>query len=404
MQASSANVGKNEKGNLYTTWNRSHMQYHLAHTRSRAIPSTLATLCMVLAFSAYFFVVAPGPVGATDSNPYLAPATACSPIQLLAQQQSLGSGVNTSLAIQTALSTPTYAIALATQGQSSFLSFNSVFDLFSLNMTSCSAVVTSVDVVFSANNMTSAENLVAAEIPSSYSVSDVTSQSTSVGAIQHTPYLWGGWEMPIPSSYSPYAQWTVPILSAPPGCPPLGITCPYGFTIWVGQTVIPGGLSWISQTGTDQRGVAICFVFYCTWSAASGAWYEFYPANGVATFGVNSGDSISAYSTYSGGTYGVDTVDLTSGHGYYASAQHSGAPAYAQFTSENDQVAGVNLDPPNFGSVTIQGEMKISSSSYLYDLLVLNPYPYTSATHISVGNIVYQGVCGHDSCFKLTHT
>lgn len=402
MQAVDEEVGKDEKADLRRTWIGSRKRYRPAHGRARAVSSTLATLCILVASSAYLLVAAPGSARAIDLNLTASSESSCSASQLIAQQQSIGSGVNNSLAVQSALSTPNYLSSLAEIGQSTSLSFNSVFNLFSLNVTSCSAVLASVNVVFSASSTTSSENLVAVENPIAYNVTAITTQSS--WAIQADNYLWGGYEMPIPSSYSPYAQWTVPILSAPSGCPPIGVPCPYGFLIWVGQSVVSGGSGWISQTGTDQRGVADCFILFCTWSASSGAWYEWFPAKGVPTFGVNSGDSIYAYSTYSGGTYAVDTIDLSNGKGFHTTMQHSSAPAYAQFTSESEQIAGINIAPPNFGSVTIQGEMQISSNSYLYDLLLLNPYPRHDAININVGNMIYQGPCGHHSCFQLTYT
>jgi hypothetical protein len=407
MLRAKGEIEQDREDGLRTKGTGSGTRHRKTCTRARRVSSVLTMICLLVVSSTYVFVVAPGSARAIESNPATEPASSCSPTQLIAEQQSVGSGVNTSRAVQAALSTPSYSSALAAAGQSASLSFNSAFDLFTLDVKSCSVALASVNVVFSADNATSAENLIAVENPISFSVSGVSVQSSSVIASQHAQYLWGGWEMPIPSSYSPYGQWTVPILSAPPGCPPIGVPCPYGFTTWVGQTVVNGGTGWISQTGTDHRGVADCFIFFCNWNAFSGAWYEFWPANQVSTFGVNSGDGIWSYSTYSAGTYAVDTIDLTSGQGHYASMRHSSVPAYAQFTSENDQIfnqlGGVNLAPPNFGHVTVQGEMQISSNNYLYDLLVLNPYPYTNAININVGNIVYQGPCGHHSCFTLTY-
>jgi len=307
------------------------------------------------------------------------------------------SGLNTTLATQTANASAAASSALASMNGSGPVVFNSIYEEYNVSPETCTVSVESVNVVFTQGSGLSEVNLVISEGPSMEDVTSVTKETSEYSAVSHPDGPdgpWSGYGTYTTVESGPGGWWNEPTISLP------SYECSYltdfdnecDLSIWAGQTNEGNGGNGIAQAGADAELVCVFADGGCT--AHYFGWYEFYDSSSPGTvtcFDVSPGNDISASSFYEGGTYYVSVDDMTTGESCGASkSSWMGAPNYGMLEAEQPVVNGVTLETPKFSFFTYQGVCIGGAPIYGCDLPAETPkVEWTGVAHLNLGSWSY---------------
>jgi hypothetical protein len=257
--------------------------------------------------------------------------------------------------------------------------FNSVFNEWTYDPTSCTAAMTSVNVAYDVYNGTQiAKSVVVTEDSGVSKALKVTAhKDIIVNTVPITQTAnWSGYQLWGTSTerttpvYQATASWSVPDVAEPYTGACFFHNC--DFSIWPGITGYNGGTNGIVQAGTDSHDWCSvgCFPSYY-------AWYEFYPQNTVqCSMTVEPSDSITTTITNRakpglGGdvnhwdvtVYNNSRFTSCGVSNYYFS--NFGTPYYADFIAERpyDSADGYDTRLPYFSTTTVTGSMYYGGSS-----------------------------------------
>lgn len=346
----------------------------------RCVVLVVATVMMFGAFGAVG-------IGSTRAATLGQSTQPCTAAAISAKEYSVGSEVNRTEAIRTALA---YAAGVAATGVTGWLVGGTELN-FSLDDSTCSLAVVGVSVLLLPQGSASSDQLVVSEVPALSSVAYVTQQPNS--NLTASGAEWSGFEFSIPSGTSEtYSMWVVPSITGNEGNHCGGGFYTWGyceFAIWSGDTDSPGGSFGIAQAGLQLQ--LACEWTFFGWNCQSSyeEWYEFWPVDPyeINIRGVSPGDGtqIVTYWNATSGLYSIEANDYTKGQYtmVIGPSGFMGAPTYAEYESE-DQISGSgNYVIPDFSAFTYSMAVPLGHT-YACGINCLLNLHYTNYNMISV--------------------
>jgi len=281
----------------------------------------------------------------------------CTASQLSNEEASAQQGQSTTLPVSTALNSSILEeAAIGSLGPSVAIAFESTFDLWSLNLPTCSVTLQNVGVAFALSSNLGKASATVMENPS---MTEAFSVNVSAPRAVATLYAeWVGYDYYYLSGIQNEMFYFEPKVSDPYGC---GSAEYCEVDQWVGMTNDlygggGGGNYGIAQTGTGE---SITIV----WGIASYqyfAWYEWFEPGGngyTSCFSVSPGDEIIPTVWYSGNyNYHMTLNDFTKSQACSESKTFNamGTPNYVNYIVEDPVCCGSNpgYNPviPDFGS------------------------------------------------------
>ena len=292
--------------------------------------------------------------------------------------------------------------------------------IWKFNLNTCSANLTSVNVVFSLTSSAGAnENLYVAVNPTATKILGSTLQPSVDAAVSNNT-SWSGYEYYVSTGVNYVeANWNLPSVSAPStGCN-LNVGSKYYCILvdWTGASVSAGGYNGFAQGGSGSSvdcSASTCGSYYTAYFA----WYEFpglscnligcgsplYNCTALNSLSVAVGDDIEEYEDYtpSNSTMNVYVDDLTMGNACTnlifnttKGAPTMNQPYYAQFIAERPEQGYTSYySLPDFQTTTFS--VAYVDGSQINSLSPSTTYNMVNSNNINInlGSVSYNRYIG----------